>query len=321
MSKHKYHYDINTLTYKRIRLTPWDYTKRIIVFLVFAFLCGAFIFYLYYKFFDSLKEKSLKNEIKVLTTQYELMNNKIKNLAIIAEKIKQRDLNIYRAIFEGKPREEIKISGGMNSDIESIVNLENAELLFQTKAILEELNKNFYEQSKSLTEVEKLVKDKNKMLSSIPAIQPVSNKDLKRMASGYGYRRHPIYKTWKFHAGMDFTVPKGTPIYATGDGKVLVTKTSRTGLGNHVILDHGYGYVTVYAHMEAYSVKKNKYVKRGQIIGYVGNTGLSTGPHLHYEVRKNGKPINPINFYYDDLTPELYEKMLKLSSRNQQSLD
>ena len=159
------------------------------------------------------------------------------------------------------------------------------------------------------------------MLASIPAIQPVSNKDLSRMASGYGYRIHPIYKTNKFHAGMDFSAKSGTPIYATGDGVIHKARRSKRGYGNHIVINHGFGYKTLYAHMSKYIVKKGQKIKRGDIIGYVGSTGTSVAPHLHYEVHKDGKKINPVNFYYNDLTPAQYEKMLEISSQNNQSFD
>lgn len=159
------------------------------------------------------------------------------------------------------------------------------------------------------------------MLSSIPAIQPVSNKNLSRMASGFGYRIDPIYKTRKFHAGMDFSAPRGTPIYATGDGKVIKVRKSRRGYGNHVKIDHGYGYETLYAHMSKYIVRQGQNIKRGEVIGYIGNTGKSVAPHLHYEVHKDGRKINPVNFYYNDLSPEEYEKMLELSNQSNQSFD
>ena len=159
------------------------------------------------------------------------------------------------------------------------------------------------------------------MLAALPAIQPVSNKNLSRMASGYGYRIHPIYKTRKMHSGMDFSAKTGTEIYATGDGKISKVRKSRRGYGNHVVIEHGYGYKTLYAHMSKYIVRKGQKVKRGEVIGYVGSTGTSVAPHLHYEVHKDGKKINPVNFYYNDLTPEEYEKMLEISSQNNQSFD
>jgi murein DD-endopeptidase MepM/ murein hydrolase activator NlpD len=178
-----------------------------------------------------------------------------------------------------------------------------------------------YVQSKSYDELLKEVKNKSKLLASIPAIQPIPNKNLRAMASGYGYRIHPIYKTSKMHTGMDFTAKIGTPIYATGDGYVNLADHSGRGYGNHVVLNHGYGYQTLYGHMSRIKCRRGQSVKRGEIIGYVGNTGTSTAPHCHYEVRKNGKPINPINFYYNDLSPKEYQQMLTISAKANQSFD
>ena len=210
--------------------------------------------------------------------------------------------------------------GGVNR-YKDIRNFSNAELVIEAAKKADKLSKQLYIQSKSFDEVIDLVKNKADMLASIPAIQPIANKDLGRVASGYGYRIHPIYKTRKFHTGMDFTAPQGTPIYATGDGKIAKVRRSRRGYGNHVIVDHGYGYQTLYAHMTKYIVYRGQKVKRGEIIGYVGSTGTSVAPHLHYEVIKNKRKINPVNYYYNDLSPEEYEKMLEISSQNNQSFD
>ena len=194
-------------------------------------------------------------------------------------------------------------------------------ILISTRKKIDQVTTQLYIQSKSFDEIIELAQNKTTMLASIPAIQPVSNKDLSRMASGFGNRIHPIYKTRKFHAGMDFSAKTGTPIYATGDGEISKIKRSRKGYGNHVVINHGFGYKTLYAHMSKYIVKKRQKVKRGDIIGYVGNTGTSVAPHLHYEVHKDGKKINPVNFYYNDLTPEQFEKMLLISSQSNQSFD
>ena len=321
MPEVKYRYDPNTLTYTQIKLTAWDYFKRSFGLLVIAMLLAVGIFFMYYKTFDSLKEKALKKEIQTLEFQYGVINRKINSLNEVLDKIKQRDHNIYRSLFEGEPVDEVKISMDFIEKHNGILTLPNAPLLISTKTKVENLELDLFQQSLSLTDVEAMVKDKKNMLSSIPAIQPVSNKNLKRMASGYGHRKHPIYKTWKFHAGMDFSADKGTPVYATGDGKVVVARKSKRGLGYHLVIDHGYSYKTIYAHMDDFSVKSGDRVKRGQVIGFVGNTGASTGPHLHYEVKKRNKHVNPINYYYEDLTPEQYEKMLEMSSMNRQSLD
>jgi murein DD-endopeptidase MepM/ murein hydrolase activator NlpD len=197
----------------------------------------------------------------------------------------------------------------------------NAEMLTDVTKKFDKLGKQLYIQSKSFDEVYGLVKNKAQMMASIPAIQPIANKDLTRLASGYGMRMHPIYKTEKMHSGMDFTSPVGTEIYATGDGIVAKVEYFGRGYGNNVIIYHGYGYESVYGHMSKMVARQGQKIKRGDIIGYVGNTGTSTGPHLHYEVRKNGNAINPVNFYYDDLTPEEYQKMVELSQQAGQSFD
>jgi murein DD-endopeptidase MepM/ murein hydrolase activator NlpD len=197
----------------------------------------------------------------------------------------------------------------------------SSELMVETSERIDRISKQLYIQSKSFDEVAKLVKGKEQLLASIPAIQPISNKNLKRQASGFGWRTHPIYKTQEFHPGMDFSAPSGTEIYATGDGIVERADAKAQGYGNHVVIDHGYGYKTLYGHMLKFTVRYGQKVKRGQLIGYVGNTGLSTGPHVHYEVIKGDKKINPVNYYYNDLTPEQYQKLIELSSQSSQTFD
>ena len=226
-------------------------------------------------------------------------------------------------IFEAEPiASSIRKAGygGINryKDLEGY---NNSDLIIQTTKKIDQISKQMYIQSKSFDEIVDLAKNKTKMLASIPAIQPVSNKDLSRMASGFGYRIHPIYKTRRLHAGMDFSAKTGTPIYATGDGKIFKVSKTRKGYGNYVIIDHGYGYKTLYAHMSKFIVKKGQSVKRGETIGFVGNTGTSVAPHLHYEVHKNGRKIDPVNFYYNDLNAEEYEKMRIISSQSNQSFD
>jgi murein DD-endopeptidase MepM/ murein hydrolase activator NlpD len=282
-----------------------------------------FILLIFYQFFDSPKEKRLKLEIQNLTSQYEVINNDMQQVETVLDEIQERDDNIYRVIFEADP---IPTSirkqgfGGVNR-YEKLLGLSNSELMINTSKKIDQLTKQLYLQSKSFDEVIGLAKNKSNMLASIPAIQPVANKDLKRMASGYGYRIHPIYKTRKMHYGMDFSAKTGTEIYATGDGIVSKIKRSKRGYGNYVKINHGFGYETLYAHMSKYIVKRGQKVKRGEVIGYVGNSGISTAPHLHYEVRKDNKKINPMNFYYNDLSPEEYEKMLEISLQSNQSLD
>ena len=247
----------------------------------------------------------------------------MKKAEIVLDDLQKRDDNIYRLIFEADPiPKSIRKAGygGVNR-YQDLTGFNNSELVISTSKKIDQVTKQLYIQSKSFDEIIDLAKNKATMLASIPAIQPVSNKDLSRMASGFGNRIHPIYKTKKFHAGMDFSAKTGTPIYSTGDGEISKVKTSRKGYGNHVVINHGFGYKTLYAHMSKYIVKKRQKVKRGDIIGYVGNTGTSVAPHLHYEVHKDGKKINPVNFYYNDLTPEQFEKMLLISSQSNQSFD
>ena len=323
MAKVKYYYDTKTLSYKRIEFSRVKKLKNFFYFLIGSALTGLLMVIIFFQFFDSPKEKILNREIAQLYSQYEIVQNKLTQVEIVLDDIQKRDDNIYRVIFEADPiPKSIRKAGygGINR-YNDLTGYKNSELVISTTQKIDQITKQLYIQSKSFDDIIKLVKNKADMLASIPAIQPVSNKDLSRMASGYGPRIHPIYKTKKFHAGMDFSAKTGTPIYATGDGKIFKVRKSRKGYGNHVIINHGYGYKTLYAHMSKYIVKKGQEVNRGDIIGYVGNTGTSVAPHLHYEVHKDEKKINPVNFYYNDLTTQQYEKMLEISSQNNQSFD
>jgi len=323
MAKVKYYYDTKTLSYKRIELSGLNKLKHLFYFLIGSALTGLIMVIIFFQFFDSPKEKRLNREIDALTTQYEIIEDKVNQVELVLDDIQNRDDNIYRVIFEAEPiPKSIRKAGygGINR-YENLRGYSNSELIIKTSEKVDQISKQLYIQSKSYDEIIELAKNKADMLASIPAIQPVSNKNLSRMASGYGYRIHPIYKTRKLHTGMDFSAKTGTPIYATGDGKISKVRKSRRGYGNHVIIDHGYGYKTLYAHMIKYVVRRGQKVKRGEVIGYVGSTGTSVAPHLHYEVHKDGRKINPVNFYYNDLNPEEYEKMLEISSQNNQSFD
>ena len=323
MSKIKYYYDTKTLSYKPIESTGIDKFKKFIVYLTSSAILAFFTLLIFFQYFDSPKEKRLKGEINHLLSQYEIINNDLEKIELVLDDIQNRDDNIYRTIFEADP---IPTSirkqgfGGVNR-YKKLSGYSNSDLIINTSKKIDQLTKQLYLQSKSFDEIIELAKNKSKMLASIPAIQPVANKDLKRMTSGYGYRIHPIYKTRKMHYGMDYSAKVGTEIYATGDGIVSKVKRSKRGYGNYVKINHGFGYETLYAHMSKYIVKKGQKVKRGEVIGYVGNTGISTAPHLHYEVRKDNKKINPVNFYFNDLTPDEYEKMLELASQPNQSFD
>ena len=323
MTKVKYYYDKKSLSYKEINLTLKQKIQNLLVYILSALIITSLSFFVFYSFFDSPKEKKLKSEINFLTSNYQKFESKLLEIETVLDDIQKRDDNIYREIFEANPiPTEIRKAGfgGVNK-YKYLEGFSNTELLKELDNKFDVLKKQLYVQSKSFDQIIELTKDKNKMLSSIPAIQPLSNKDLSRMASGFGYRIDPIYKTRKFHAGMDFSAKTGTPIYATGDGKVFKVSKSKRGYGNHIVIDHGFGYKTLYAHMSKTAVKRNQKVSRGDVIGFVGNTGKSVAPHLHYEVHKDGKKINPVNFYYNDLNAEEYERMIEISSRSNQSFD
>ncbi|MCT4623697.1 MAG: M23 family metallopeptidase [Schleiferiaceae bacterium] len=324
MSKVKYYYDTKTLSYRKIEKTFNQKVKDSVVVIAASAILAAMFFALYVAIIDSPKEKQLKRENMALELQYKLLNERMDKMAIVLNDMQNRDDNIYRVIFESDPiPSSVRKAGfgGVNR-YKELEGYASSDLLVETQKKLDILSKMAAVQSKSFDDVKTLALDKEKMLASIPGIQPIANKDLKRMASGYGRRIHPIYKVRKMHWGMDFSAKTGTPIFATGDGKISNDrKIGGSGYGKYVVIDHGYGYQTLYAHMSKVSVKKGQKVKRGDIIGYVGNTGRSVAPHLHYEVVKDGKKINPINFYYSDLTPEEFEQMIEISNSINQSFD
>lgn len=323
MPKAKYYFNTNSLKYEKV-VVPWG--KRILRalgFIATAIVFSVVIVAIAYAYLDSPKEKQLKREINQLTLQYELLQQRFDQVENVLKDLQHRDDNIYRVIFEAEPipssiREAG--SGGINR-YKSLEGMENSELIISTTKKLDQLTKQMYVQSKSFDEIVELAKNKSHMLASIPAIQPVSNKDLTRIASGFGYRIHPIYKTTKMHEGIDFTAPVGTEIYAAGNGVIKEVVYGDRGYGNHVIISHGFGYETLYAHMSKVNARTGQKVNRGDIIGNVGSSGTSTAPHLHYEVIKQGIKINPINFFYNDLSPEEYEKMIEISSQSNQSFD
>lgn len=323
MAKVKYTYDSKTLSYKKIERGWKQRLKEFALFSAASMAFGLVFYTLADAWFESPKERRMKRELDNMVIQYELMNGKLEELAAVLGDIEKRDDEIYRTIFEAGPiPEEVRTAGfGGANRYKNLEGFKNSELLIDTRKKLDQVAKRAYVQTKSFDDVVEMARNKEQMLAAIPAIQPVANKDLKKMASGYGYRIHPIYKVRKMHWGTDFSAPTGTPIYATGDGVVRTYKRSRSGYGRHIIIDHGFGYETLYGHMSEIEVRRGQRVKRGDIIGYVGSTGSSTAPHLHYEVIKDGRKINPINYFFNDLTPEQFEEMLKISSHSNQSFD
>lgn len=323
MAKKRYHFDPRSLKYVEVKKTTKAVLLKGLSFLSTSLVIAAAFIIAFLFFFDSPKEKMLKREVKEYEMRFLEMNKRLEQVESVLADLADRDDNIYRVIFEAEPiPAEMRRAGYGGVDRYSrLEGYANSEILIETSKKLDQITSQLYVQSKSLDEVYSMAKNKTHMLACIPAIQPVSNKDLRRLSSFFGYRTDPFYKVKKFHEGVDFSAPQGTEIHSTGDGVVVSVKKSNRHYGNTIVIDHGYGYETVYAHMDEFEVRKGERVKRGQIIGTVGNTGKSTAPHLHYEVRKNGRPLNPIHYFFNDLTPEEYEEVIILSQRPTQSLD
>lgn len=323
MPKSKYKFDPESLSYKKIVLTPKQQFYRFLKQLG-AIAVVSFIFLLILSIFiDTPGESQQKRENNKLKEQYANLNEQLNRMESEMKKIEERDNNIYRLIFGTDPiseEERVGGTGGINK-YKEFENLSDADLVINTSKKIDQLTWKLGVQWRSYEEVVELAKENEKILASRPAISPVADKDLTRFASGYGYRIHPIYRTRKMHTGIDLTAPTGTAVYATGDGKVLRAGYTPGGYGKRILIDHGFGYKTLYAHLHNVDVSVGQTVKRGEKIGEVGNTGRSTAPHLHYEVRKNNKFENPVNYYFNDLTPEQYEEVIRVSSRMNMSFD
>ncbi|OFY63552.1 MAG: peptidase M23 [Bacteroidetes bacterium RIFCSPLOWO2_02_FULL_36_8] len=325
MAKIKYFYDTDTCKYEIIRTSAGRWILNISGFIFFAFFCGFIIFLSVFYFIDSPKEALLKKENEELKNYYSELNKEMELANKMIAVLQDRDDNIYRTIFEAEPIPNSMRQGGTGGVNRYKVliekGLKNEKLILNTRQKIDNLKKRLYIQTKSYDEISKLAKNKSQMLISIPAIQPISNKDLTSLASGFGYRTDPIYKIQKFHEGVDFSAPKGTPVYATGNGVVIKKESSYWGYGNEIEVAHGFGYITKYAHLQAFNIIIGQRVKRGDLIGYVGSTGKSVGPHCHYEVIHNGQKVDPINYFYSDLNPDDYEKVIENASKLNQSFD
>lgn len=323
MSKVKYYYDSETLSYRRIERERGKTIRYGFIFLLASALFGFLFVFVASQFIESPKERALKHELTNLELQYDLLNKRVEDAFAALESVEERDNAIYRLYFEANPIpiEQRRAGFGGVNRYNKYEGYDNSKLIIESNKRIDQLQKAIVVQSRSLDEIAVLAEDKEKFLSAIPAIQPVRNKDLKHMASGYGFRTDPFTKVRKFHWGMDFTAPRGTPVYASGDGIVKRADSNSSGYGKHIRIDHGYGYVSLYAHLYKYNVKPNQKVKRGDLIGFVGSTGRSEAPHLHYEVFKDAQRINPINFYYGNLSAEEYARLLEKASLENQSLD
>ncbi len=323
MAKVKYYYDSETLSYKKIEKRKRTIFTKLFGFILTFGLAMVLGFAVFSYFFETPKEKELKRQLEFVKLNESLHSKRIAQFEQVLEDLQERDNNIYRTFFELNPIPEEQRTagfGGVNR-YKSLEGFDNSEMIIDITKNMDVLSKQLYVQTKSLDEIVKLAENKEELLASIPAIQPIKNDDLTRMASGYGWRTDPFTKARKRHYGMDFTAPRGTPIYATGPGKITRADARASGFGKHIRIDHGFGYVSLYAHLSKYNVRRGQTVKRGDLIGFVGNTGRSEAPHLHYEIRKNKEKVNPINFYYGNLSPKEFERMQKAAQIEGQSLD
>ena len=317
MARIKYYYDTESCRYERIKVSTWDMIWNGLGFLTLALLLAGGLVYCYIVYFESPEEAQLRKENAELALYYELLSQEMEETNKMLATLQDRDDNIYRVIFGVDPiPSEIRNAGvgGSNRYLDLLEKgLEEEKLIIDNHQRLDILKKQMYIQTKSYDVLMNEARQKEERLMSLPAIQPVSNEDLKRFSSGFGYRIDPIYKTRRMHEGVDFSLDVGTPVYATGNGTVSLTHSSISGYGKQIEIDHGFGYITKYAHLNMFAVKKGQKVKRGDLIGYSGNSGKSTAPHLHYEVKLNGKKVNPIHYFSTDLTPEEYEEILRLA--------
>ncbi|HRP55974.1 M23 family metallopeptidase [Agriterribacter sp.] len=323
MKKIKYYYNTNSLRYEKL-VTPLRVKLlRILGFLAGAIVTALIIVVIAFQVIDSPKEMIMRQENNRIKEDYRLLNARVRTMQQQMAELEKRDNHVYREIFEANPIPDSARAKSLEKqqEVQLAESMEDNELAYSIAATLDRMMNRIAFQKKSYEEIEAMIRNKEKMLAATPAIQPVSNKDLSRIASGFGYRIDPVYKTVKMHAGLDFAAPQGTPIYATADGVVRLAGNTGNGYGNHIIINHGYGYETLYGHQYRIKAKVGQKVKRGELIGWVGSTGKSTGPHLHYEVRKNKRHIDPIYFFYNDLTPEQFDRIVKMAASGNQSFD
>lgn len=317
-----YRYNPQTLTYERVYRSAKDKFFTVLRHLLSGIAIGGLLFSGAWYVLGTPYRAAERKEKEITEAQYKLLSKRLDDALSVLEDIQQRDDYMYRAIFHAEPvSSSIRNSGiGNIGRYEHLTNLSASDLIIQTSQKADYLEKQLYVQSNSFDYLIGLSKTQKDRLKHIPSIQPVAEKNLKHVASGYGTRIDPIYGTPRFHAGMDFTARVGTPVYATGQGTVIYADWKQ-GYGKCIIIDHGYNYQTLYAHLNDYTVRKGQKVVRGDLIGKVGSTGKSTGPHLHYEVHYKGRPDNPAKYYFMDLTPEEYDEMLRVAANRGQVMD
>ncbi len=323
MRKVKYFYNTHTLRYEKLEIPLRVKLLRVFGFLATALVTATLIVWFGFRYIGSPNERILREQLDDYKIGYSLLDKQVADLQQKMAELEKRDNQVYRAIFEANPIPDSARAKQLEKTQETylVERLRDQQLISSMFSQLKQLENRVAFQNKSFGDIDEMIKYKEKLLASIPAIQPLSNRDLTRIASGFGSRIDPVYKVSKFHAGLDFTAPQGTPIYATADGKIKLAGFNDGGFGNHVIVDHGYGYETLYAHMVRIKARAGQSVKRGEVIGWVGNTGKSTGPHCHYEVHKKGTPVDPVYFFYNDLNAEQFDRLLKLAAANNQSFD
>ena len=315
MNKIKYRFNPESLKFDKVRIGVRKTIVKAFTFFTATLALTVVYYLIYVQFFHTPKERILYREIDQMTENYSGLTEKLQLIEDVLADIQQRDSNIYRTIFESEPVPQAVMRagfGGINR-YEALEGYSNSELMVETTRRTEVLLSQLRVQSRLMDAMLEKAKEKSEQLKFLPAIQPIENKDLTHTAAGFGIRMHPFYRIKSFHDGMDFAAPIGTPVRATGDGRVAETQKNGAQ-GVKVAIDHGYGYMTVYAHLEKFTVKTGQKVTRGEIIGTVGTSGVSTAPHLHYEVHKNGKPVNPINYFFNELTPAAFARIRDLSN-------
>ena len=323
MKKIKYYYNTHTLRYEKL-VTPLRVKLlRVFGFIAAALVTSVIISYFAFQFVGSPAERIMRAQQERLNDKYNELNAHVHALQASMSELEKRDNEVYRSIFEAKPIPDSARAKALEhqQEIAKVEGMRQGQLINSIIASIQNLNTRLEAQKVSYNELAGLMNNKEKLLAATPAIQPVANKNLNRIASGFGYRIDPIYKTVKMHSGLDFSAPQGTPIYATADGTVATAGNLGNGYGNHVIIDHGYGYETLYGHMVRVKSRRGQRVKRGDLIGYVGSSGKSTGPHCHYEVHKNGQKVDPVYFFYNDLSPQQFDELLKRAASSNQSFD
>jgi murein DD-endopeptidase MepM/ murein hydrolase activator NlpD len=323
MKKIKYFFNTHTLRFEKVEVPLRVRLLQLFGYIAASIVTGVIIVIVMFQYIDSPKEKLLRQQNDSYKESYSILQERIKQLELQMNELEGRDNEVYRSIFEADPIPDSARVKDMEAkkEVNLIQNLSNTALITNMADQLNNLSLRMSFQANSFAEITTMVKNKEKLLKAIPAIQPVSNKNLNRVASGFGYRIDPLYKDYRLHAGLDFAAPAGTPIYATADGVVQAAGFNTDGYGNKVVINHGYGYQTLYGHMVRVKARVGQSVKRGEVIGYIGSTGKSTGPHCHYEVIKRGAKVDPVYYFYNDLTPAQFDRMLKAAAANKQSLD